>query len=290
MPFSVPSHESLLLVFGDESKAITYLIEHGVLSEINSCTACGSPLTLHGLSQRCKKEGCRKRHSVTAGTFFAGARVPINKLLLIAYLWACRCSYTSIYMMVQASSATIVAYLGHLRELVGSTLEEEDVRIGGPGIIVEVDESKFGRRKYNRGHRVAGAWVLGGIEITEAAKFFVKVISWRDAETLLDCLSRYILTGSIIHTDCWRGYAQLGAIYEVEHKMVNHSVGFVDYDTGVHTNKIEAKWAALKNQISLRSRTADTLDGHLLAEIWRKKSENDLWGNLLDAMRTVKYD
>uniref|UniRef100_A0A915CXL8 Transposase n=1 Tax=Ditylenchus dipsaci TaxID=166011 RepID=A0A915CXL8_9BILA len=30
-------------------------------------------------------------------------------------------------------------------------------------LLVEIDESKFDRRKYNRGHRVEGSWVFGGI-------------------------------------------------------------------------------------------------------------------------------
>ena len=34
--------------------------------------------------------------------------------------------------------------------------------IGGVGCIVEIDESKFGKRKYNRSRRVVGKWVLGG--------------------------------------------------------------------------------------------------------------------------------
>lgn len=51
------------------------------------------------------------------------------------------------------------------RELV-SQMVDEDTRIGGEGIVVEIDESKFGKRKYNRGHRVDDVWILGGVERT----------------------------------------------------------------------------------------------------------------------------
>ena len=34
--------------------------------------------------------------------------------------------------------------------------------IGGPGKHVEIDKSKFGKRKYNRGHFVEGQLVIGG--------------------------------------------------------------------------------------------------------------------------------
>ena len=37
--------------------------------------------------------------------------------------------------------------------------------IGGPGVEVQIDESAFGKRKYNCGHYVDTKWVLGGVEI-----------------------------------------------------------------------------------------------------------------------------
>lgn len=53
------------------------------------------------------------------------------------------------------------AFHEYFRQLVGSALKEEDTIIGGNGIVVEVDESKFSKRKYHRGHAVDGAWILG---------------------------------------------------------------------------------------------------------------------------------
>lgn len=41
---------------------------------------------------------------------------------------------------------------------------EDEGKIGGPGKVVQIDESKFGRRKYNRGRHIEGHWVIGMLE------------------------------------------------------------------------------------------------------------------------------
>ena len=51
-------------------------------------------------------------------------------------------------------------------------LHKELVQIGGPGEVVEIDESKFGKRKYNKGRRVEGVWVFGGIDRRTRECFF----------------------------------------------------------------------------------------------------------------------
>ena len=45
-------------------------------------------------------------------------------------------------------------------------------------IKLEIDESKFGRRKYYRGHHVDGCWVFGGLE-RESGKVFLEIVEKR---------------------------------------------------------------------------------------------------------------
>ncbi|CAG2250621.1 unnamed protein product [Mytilus edulis] len=48
-------------------------------------------------------------------------------------------------------------------------------KIGGPSLMVEIDEAKFGKRKYNRGRVVDRNWVLGGICRETKEMFLMKV-------------------------------------------------------------------------------------------------------------------
>ena len=51
------------------------------------------------------------------------------------------------------------------REACVAWLLSKDDKIGGKGQIVEIDESKFGKRKYHRGHHVDGSWVSFKIQL-----------------------------------------------------------------------------------------------------------------------------
>ena len=62
------------------------------------------------------------------------------------------------------SEHTTVDWYNFAREVCVEILEKHSTKIGGPGKTVEIDESKFGKRKYHRGRRVDGVWVFGGIE------------------------------------------------------------------------------------------------------------------------------
>jgi len=175
------------------------------------------------------------------------------------------------------------------RKLIGASLDDDDMVIGGPGVVVEVDEAKFGKRKYHRGHRVDGVWVLGGVERTPDRKMFAVAVPDRSAETLHDIIRQYVRPGSIINTDLWRGYNGLG-MQGYQHHTVNHSTNFRDPATGACTNTIEGTWAGIKVGIPARNRTEDNMQDQLLEFLWRRKNANNLWGGFINALRDIYYE
>ncbi|CEG74678.1 hypothetical protein RMATCC62417_09847 [Rhizopus microsporus] len=60
-------------------------------------------------------------------------------------------------------------------------IQENDCVIGGIDAeenptFVEIDESKFGKRKCNHAHHVEGVWVVGSVELTAERKCFLVVV------------------------------------------------------------------------------------------------------------------
>ena len=80
--------------------------------------------------------------------------------------------------------------------------------IGVPGVIVKIDGSKFGKRKYHKGRRVDGVWVFGGKERDSKKWVFLTTVEDRTADTLVNIIKQHIKPGTIL-SDCWRAYSSL---------------------------------------------------------------------------------
>ena len=132
---------------------------------------------------------------------------------------------------------------------------------GGKGAEVEIDESKFGKRKYHKGHPVEGQWVFGGIQRKTGDCFLVAVEN-RTRKTLLAIIKKYIKRETTIHSDCWKAYDVLGE-EGYNHLKVNHSVNFVDPKTGCHTNTVESMWRHAKSRLPVYNRRKKNFAGYL---------------------------
>jgi transposase-like protein len=117
-------------------------------------------------------------------------------------------------------------------------------KIGGPNKTVEIDERKFGRRKYHREHPVKGQWVSGGVERGSGRTFLVPVPD-RTADTLVTIIHDWIEPGTTVISDCSGAYHNLDS-QGFTHRTINHSTHFVRPDTGDHTHALDSKWRRVK--------------------------------------------
>jgi transposase-like protein len=237
---------------------------------------------------RCGKRTCRKAVSIRAQSFFCGHKLPCSRILFLGWLWLNNVPVSSMIAMSGHGSESVCAFQAFFRQLVSDSVEIETATIGGPNIIVEIDETKLGKRKYNREHRVDGVWVVGGVERTLERRIFLVEVQERTKETLFEIIQRHVNPGSIIHTDLWRGYTGLRLINGYQHHTVNHSMEFIVPNTTIHTNTIEGTWNGLKMQIHPRNRNADVED-HLWEFIWRRKNKGRLWEAFIEALKEIEY-
>lgn len=163
---------------------------------------------------------------------------------------------------------TVVNWYRKFRDVAYNAMITNKKPIGGPGKIIEIDESKFGKRKYHKGHHVEGQWVFGGIE-RGSGKCFLVPVEKRDRKTLIPIIEAWIEKGSIIMSDYWRAYDVLGEI-GYEHLKVNHSIEFKNSKNGACTNAIEATWNAAKRSFSTSSRRKNAFAGHLARYMFLK--------------------
>ena len=159
----------------------------------------------------------------------------------LVYLWSQRLSNSAIEHELKLSHRTVIEWSAYLRDVCNYTVLEESEQIGGEGVHVEINESKFGKRKYYRGHRVKGQWIFGGHETKDESKVFMFPVKKRNAATLLPIIEKWIKKGSIIHSNCWKAYSKLNEM-GYKHVTVNHSKELINPDNDACTNRIESDW------------------------------------------------
>ncbi|XP_035231364.1 uncharacterized protein LOC118203209 [Stegodyphus dumicola] len=193
---------------------------------------------------RCKK--CRAEKSIRRGSWFACSKLNLQEIFFLTWELIKGTASSNIEEDFGFSSTTLADWRQFVNEQVLDYVELMSNKIGGVGKVVEVDESKFGKRKYNKGHYVEGQWVFGGVE-RDSGKVVLVAVHERSQETLIALIKQWIEPGTTIISDCWKGYNHDVLTKErFKHLTVNHSLNFVDPSTGAHTNTNESTWRHVK--------------------------------------------
>ena len=272
---------------------INFCMQVGLLPKPSrKCTYCKRNLNLVAENRpanktpvvyRCCNRGCRhygKYISVKQDTVFDNTHLTFETVLRLIFLYIANIStYEQLQHECydeseqQLSTSTINDWLTYFREIqLEALIRHSTGEIGGENLTVEIDEAKFGKRKYNRGRAVEGQWVVGGI-CRETDEIFVALCpdNKRDSQTLLTIIEQHVDNRSTVITDCWKAYDQLEQD-NWQHLRVNHSHNFVDPATGAHTQNIENTWWQLKRNLpSTHAGRGGNLMLHFADYLWRRK-------------------
>lgn len=165
-------------------------------------------------------------------------------------------------------------------------------KIGGPGCIVEVDESLLVKKKNWRGRNLRGQnWIVGGVVRGSTNEFFIERVVKRSRPILLDINRRRINPGTIIITDEWRGYKDLQILfptYNFIHLTVNHSMWYVDPINFTNTQTIEGFWSYFKRTLRKKGTNIGDIDrriGVFYCEIFKKNFRRNIFLKLIEVFR-----
>jgi transposase-like protein len=192
------------------------------------CPHCGSfnATRLVGKAHRAgliQCNDCRQQYTVTVGTVFERSKVPLNKWLLANHLLVSSkkgMSAHQIHRMLGVTYKTAWFMCHRLRE----AMDQPSGPLGGPGAVVEADETYVGGKAKNRATRKPAPKkaVVALVERDGKAKSFH--VANVNAKHLRPLVVTHIDRASHLMTDESPVYTRMGREFN-GHSTVNHSAG-----------------------------------------------------------------
>lgn len=247
-------------IFSDKKSQNCFLASIGIFKNSRTCERCMDGSRLKYVKRKPSPDGfywvcrktCRFTSSVRKDSLFSETRLAMRTIFFIMYKYINRVPLQDISYELSVDRGTVSEYADLVREAICDYIFRNSDKLGGlnedgTSKIVEIDESFFFKRKYNRGRLTNGQWYVGGVERGSRKAFLIPVQN-RNAQTIGQVIAENVLPGTTIITDQWRAYAAcLNNNDRYGHRQVNHSLNFVDpEDPAVHTQTIDGLWGNMK--------------------------------------------
>ncbi|KAF8789568.1 Replication-associated protein like [Argiope bruennichi] len=208
-----------------DKETFEFCMKAGLIANKYECCKCGKDMKLverhdisDGFEWRCKSKVKGQMHDVKRsakkGSFYKLSRMTLKEILVQVYLWVTPSKVDFNMKESKCSSKTVCDYRSYCREVCVVEMIESSMKVGGSGVTVEIDESKFGKRKFNREKHVEGKWVFGGVE-REKGKCFMKAVDDRTTDSLLSNIFTTLFSLNLVHTknrhsgDFWQDFGGL---------------------------------------------------------------------------------
>ncbi|KII64284.1 hypothetical protein RF11_13006 [Thelohanellus kitauei] len=153
-------------IASDPVSAIGFLRHYGILPEEKFCEGCSTKMAEHQRPDISDKITfvcitCHSKKSIRSGKILEDSKLPLIRFLWVVRMWAYH--QIGIEPFLSLSKTTSARKTKFLREICSWKLSTQNLILGGPGHIVQIDESVISRAMHNRGHDLLRPqrWVLG---------------------------------------------------------------------------------------------------------------------------------
>lgn len=172
---------------------INYLRQKNVLKFNICCEYCGNEMvqvaktsSIDKHSFRCLTKDCDKYQthlSIRHGSFIEEFTISLKKFVEFVYFFSMELDQSQLCELVGISRSTVNKLVMKIRKQCQNYFAQNPPKLGGPGIIVEIDESKF--NLYVKSHRgrasISPTWVFGLVDTSfQPARGIMKVAERRD--------------------------------------------------------------------------------------------------------------
>ena len=136
------------IIFGPTDSLVAWLRARGLLARTQDCSSCNTPMregsrrdVTDGRVWRCPQ--CKTTKSFRDGSFFAKSRMPLQKWLFLLHFWMREYPVKKAAEEAKVNKSTACEVYRWFREVCSTKLLQSPIVLGGPGVIVQVDESLF---------------------------------------------------------------------------------------------------------------------------------------------------
>lgn len=84
---------------------------------------------------------CKTRQSIRHGSFFSKSKVELKQWVMVLFLWSREIPVGDAAELVGISERVAIDFYQWLREICTEKLVQTPIILGGPGVIVQIDES-----------------------------------------------------------------------------------------------------------------------------------------------------
>lgn len=277
---------------------INFFMRTGLLKCNIVCKACSCMQKLVKANKnidcfawRCMQTNCSKYKvysSIRKNSIFSDLKISFHFIIQILWRWNLETTNEHIMDEIPVSSDTLIKFFKKLRNCCRLFNLNNPLRLGGEGIICQLDESLFRHKpKYHVGrctnHEI---WIFGIVDTSYVpARGYLQCVQNRTKKVLLPIIKRIVRSGTIIHSDEWSSYKILQR-NGFCHDTVNYSLNFVNPITGTHTQHVESFWNNQKYRVKIKK----GINGELLQEyceewMWRDNIGFGIFQNLIDLIK-----